>query len=121
MTASKIYILPGLVILSALACFVSGCSCSGTVHDDSATAADSIDNITVAPCDSDAYLRGVDDATALLEVVSDSHRLHDGLLEVRARETQIRTTERPEAANAYIKGFRHHIQAHNDTLARILF
>ena len=111
-----------LIILSALIfSFACGCSCSSIGHDDSTTATDSIDNIAVAPRDSAAYLRGVADAASLLEVVSDSHHLHDGLLEVRARETQIRTTERQEAADAYIKGFRHHIQFHNDSLAHILF
>ena len=75
----------------------------------------------MSPRDSAAYLHGIDDAAALLETVTDRHRLHDGLLEVRASETHIRSTVRPEAADAYIKGFRHHIFTQNDSLARIIF
>ncbi len=121
MNTSKILLLTCLIATLTLACFSSGCSSSGTGHSETATANDSIDHIVVSQRDSASYLSGVDDASALLEVVGDSHRLHDGLLEVRARETHIRTTVRPEAADAYIKGFRHHIFTHNDSLARILF
>ncbi len=70
--------------------------------------------------DSGAYKLGMRHGKLLLEKDSEDS-IQDFLLDVRARETNIKARLRESAGDAYIEGFKDYITAHNDSMARILF
>ena len=60
-------------------------------------------------------------AQRMLEQCTTTDMIRCELLDIRAREALIRSRMYPEAAQAYIQGFRHYIQESGDTLANTLF
>lgn len=103
----RLLLICGVTLLSAM---LSACSSGGGET-----------KTVIAPRDTAAYNRGMEDARRMLDDVRDEASLHDALLEVRSRETYIHDKIRPEAAEAYVEGFKDFIRAHNDSLARVLF
>lgn len=102
-----------LLALSSLFLF----SCGDNSH---ATNAD-IQDIVVEKQDSAIYRLGYRHGRRMLERCTSTDMLRNELLDVRARQSLIKARMRPEAANAYIQGFRHSIQESGDTLAETLF
>ncbi len=78
-------------------------------------------NIKIEQRDSAAYRIGYEHARQLLERCYTTDEIRVELLDIRARETLIRTRLRPSAADAYIQGVRHAICNSGDTLAVVLF
>ncbi|MCM1454874.1 MAG: hypothetical protein NC193_10150 [bacterium] len=105
-------------------------SCSHGTPDTTATAAaaDSIPAeaevtaaITIAPRDSDIYLMGRRHAAYMLNHSSHPDTICARLLEMRARETDIRTRVDADAAAAYIHGISTYIKENDTALADTLF
>lgn len=71
--------------------------------------------------DKSAYKLGEEHAAKLLEVVDNEAAVQDGLLDVRARMSNIRSKLGAQSATDYERGFTDYIRANNDSLAGILF
>lgn len=70
--------------------------------------------------DSGAYKLGMRHGGMLLELTTEDS-VQDFLLEVRARETNIRARLRNSAGEAYVEGFKDYVKAHSDSMAKVLF
>ncbi|MCM1110606.1 MAG: hypothetical protein NC336_05320 [Clostridium sp.] len=104
--------LPIAILLTAAALLC----CGRSGNDSSGTA-----RYRVAPEDSVAFKLGEEHGRALIENSNDTSAIADGLLEIRARETDIRSRIRPSAADAYVAGFEQYIREHAPDLAAKLF
>lgn len=71
--------------------------------------------------DKKAYALGGEHAKKLLEYASDEDRIQDGLLETRARISNINSKLGAQSATDYERGFTDYIRQNNDSLARIIF
>lgn len=71
--------------------------------------------------DKKAYRLGGEHAQRLLEQAANEDSLQDGLLDIRARISNIHSKLGAQAAADYERGFTDYIRANNDSLARILF
>lgn len=115
-----------LLLLISIPAFLCGCSSSESSDtNDSETPNDAPANepteIVVAARDSSVFFMGRRHAARML----DNHSHHDSicneLLELRARENDIRTRIDDDAANAYVAGIRAQIIESNTALADSLF
>lgn len=79
------------------------------------------EDIRIEKRDSAIYQLGRAHARRMLEQCTTTDMIRNELLDIRAREALIRSRMYPAAAQAYIQGFRHHIQESGDTLASTLF
>lgn len=71
--------------------------------------------------DKKAYRLGGEHAERLLEYAAEEDALQDGLLDIKARISNIRSKLGAQSATDYERGFTDYIRSHNDSLARILF
>lgn len=71
--------------------------------------------------DRHAYSLGKEHAERILKLSDDESALQDGLLDVRARVTNINDRIGPQAAADYERGFVDYITEHDDSLASVLF
>lgn len=71
--------------------------------------------------DRHAYSLGKEHAERIIKLRDDEPALQDGLLDVRARITNINDRLGPQAATDYERGFVDYITEHDDSLARVLF
>ncbi len=71
--------------------------------------------------DKKAYHPGEEHAERLLQYANNEDALQDGLLDIRARISNIRSKLGAQAAADYERGFTDYIRTNNDSLARILF
>jgi hypothetical protein len=78
-------------------------------------------DIKISSQDSAVYRLGRDHARRMLEQCATTDELRQELLDIRARETVIRSRMCPLSGDAYIQGVRHYIKEHGDTLADTLF
>lgn len=101
-----------LLILPVLLPIV--CACGGGHSSNDKT-------VVIDERDSGAYRLGLDHGRILVEEKKAVDSINDFLLEVRARETNIRSLLRESAGDAYVKGFQEYVRSHNDSLARELF
>ena len=85
------------------------------------SSSDKTDTTTEEKRDSAIYRLGRAHAQRMLEQCTTTDMIRCELLDIRAREALIRSRMYPEAAQAYIQGFRHYIQESGDTLANTLF
>jgi len=76
---------------------------------------------SIAPEDSSAYNIGRNNARILLEKCTTETDIRRELLDMRARETNIRSRVGPKAADAYILGIKSYLIESGDTLASTLF
>lgn len=88
-------------------------SCSG--------GADSSVKNTLSKNQKRAYDVGYEDATNMLEQVTEQQELHLRLLDIRSRITTIKDQVSPAAAEDYENGFKNALEEHGDSLATILF
>ena len=95
--------------------------CAGACGSSDASEDTSSTDIVVEKRDSAVYLLGRAHARRMLEQCRTTDELRTELLDIRARESAIKSKMTPEAAQAYIQGFRHYIQENDDTLALTLF
>jgi len=103
-------ILTILGVLATTACGSSNDTTDTTTED-----------IKIEKRDSAIYRLGRAHAQRMLEQCTTTDMIRNELLDIRAREALIRSRMYPEAAQAYIQGFRHYIQESGDTLANTLF
>lgn len=97
------------LLLSALAASCSGNSSTGNGGG------------TISEADSAYYRMGRNDATLLLQQCRTTNDVRDRLLEIRARETDLRLRHGDPSAQAFIQGFTAAIKESGDTLAHTLF
>lgn len=72
--------------------------------------------------DSGAYRLGLEHGRILIEdKIVNEDSVRDFLLDIRARETNIRARLRQSAGDAYIEGFKDYVEQHSDSMAGILF
>lgn len=71
--------------------------------------------------DRKAYSLGEEHARLLLENVADEDLVQDGLLDVRARMSNIESNLGKQSAVDYERGFTDYIKKNCDSLARIIF
>ncbi len=71
--------------------------------------------------DKKAYHLGEEHAERLLQYANNEDALQDGLLDIRARISNIRSKLGTQAAADYERGFTDYIRTNHDSLARILF
>ena len=71
--------------------------------------------------DRHAYSLGKEHAERIVKLRNDEPALQDGLLDVRARITNINDRLGPQAATDYERGFVDYITEHDDSLAQVLF
>lgn len=102
-------------ILSAGIIAIIATSCSSSTADTAAY------SINIAPADSSAYRLGQQNAQSMLQECHNTNQIRDRLLEIRARETSIRTRISPSSADAFIYGFRTYLTESGDTLANTIF
>lgn len=81
----------------------------------------SIKEMDVSPRDSSLYQMGQRHAADLLENYTDDDDLGERLLEIRAREANIRTRVDNDAADAYLYGFTSYIADRDPVMATRLF
>ncbi len=106
------------ISLAAAVCVaLAGASCGGGAENVNADTQD----IEVSQRDSAIYKLGRVHARRMLERCTTTDLLRNELLDVRARESLIKVRMHPEAAQAYIQGFRHAVCESGDTLAQELF
>lgn len=96
---------------------LAGAACGGSAENVNADTQD----IEVSQRDSAIYKLGRVHARRMLERCTTTDLLRNELLDVRARESLIKARMYPEAAQAYIQGFRHAVCESGDTLAQELF
>lgn len=106
-------LLPIIAVLGILTTTACGSSSDKT---DTTT-----EDIEIEKRDSAIYRLGRAHAQRMLEQCTTTDMIRSELLDIRAREALIRSRMYPEAAQAYIQGFRHYIQESGDTLANTLF
>lgn len=75
----------------------------------------------VLGADSTAWFLGEEHARALVRECRNDDERALRLLDVRARETNIRSRLGNTAANAYVGGFEYGLRAASDSLARVIF
>ncbi|MDE7025434.1 MAG: hypothetical protein K2O88_06105 [Paramuribaculum sp.] len=109
---NRILILPVVFIL-----FTTVACGSGTQKNKDAA----MEDVVVEKRDSAVYMLGRSHARRMLEQCTTTDMLRNELLDIRARESLIRSRMYPEAGQAYIQGFRHYLQESGDTLAVTLF
>lgn len=97
------------VLLLSLACFAGCKNGNGTK------------TFIIDRRDSGAYRMGYDHGKLLIEKKDNIDSIKDLLLDIRARENNIRSRIRESAGDAYIQGFRRYIEEHDDSLAGELF
>lgn len=100
---------------------ITGTLVTAACGSSSDTADTSTEDIKVEKRDSAIYQLGRVHARRMLERCTTTDMIRNELLDIRAREALIRKRMYPKAAQAYIQGFRHHIQESGDTLAETLF
>lgn len=106
-------------LLYALLCAgLAGCACSSPNESPDAVEAT---HVPVASRDSAAYKLGAEHALRMLERATDTVAIADALLDVRARETDIRRRLRDSAADAYVAGFTDMVAERNPQLASEIF
>lgn len=71
--------------------------------------------------DKKAYALGGEHARKLLEYADDEGRVQDGLLDTRARISNINAKLGAQSAADYERGFTDYVRKNNDSLARIIF
>lgn len=104
----------------AIACLTGAiclsCSCTGS--NDNGTPSETVSEKVK---DKKAYRLGEEHAERLLQYANNEDALQDGLLDIRARISNIRAKLGAQAAADYERGFTDYIRTNNDSLARILF
>ena len=70
--------------------------------------------------DTSAWFLGVEHAVRLVRECDSDDKRGLRLLEVRARETNIRNRIGDSAADAYVSGFEHGLRTESDSLARVV-
>lgn len=102
----------------ALSCLTGAicmsCNCSGSSSFRSETVSGKVK-------DKKAYRLGQEHAERLLQYADNEDALQDGLLDIRARISNIDSKLGAQSATDYERGFTDYISANNDSLARILF
>lgn len=93
---------------------MQSCGCS----DSSGTRKEKVSDKVM---DKKAYALGGEHARTLLETVDDEDRTQDGLLEIRARISNIESKIGRQSAVDYERGFTDYVKANCDSLARIIF
>ena len=112
----NIVMKPLLPIIAALGILTTTACGSSSDKTDTTT-----EDIEIEKRDSAIYRLGRAHAQRMLEQYTTTDMIRCELLDIRAREALIRSRMYPEAAQAYIQGFRHYIQESGDTLANTLF
>ncbi len=112
----NIVMKPLLPIIAALGILTTTACGSSSDKTDTTT-----EDIEIEKRDSAIYRLGRAHAQRMLEQCTTTDMIRCELLDIRAREALIRSRMYPEAAQAYIQGFRHYIQESGDTLANTLF
>lgn len=112
----NIVMKPLLPIIAALGILTTTACGSSSDKTDTTT-----EDIEIEKRDSAIYRLGRAHAQRMLEQCTTTDMIRSELLDIRAREALIRSRMYPEAAQAYIQGFRHYIQESGDTLANTLF
>lgn len=74
----------------------------------------------IAPADTSAWYLGMEHAAYLVNECSDDNERAMMLLDVRARESNIRARLGDDAADAYIKGFEHSLRLNSDSLSSVI-
>ena len=96
---------PLLPIIAALGILTTTACGSSSDKTDTTT-----EDIEIEKRDSAIYRLGRAHAQRMLEQCATTDMIRSELLDIRAREALIRSRMYPEAAQAYIQGFRHYIQ-----------
>lgn len=94
---------------------LQSCGCSGS------PAGTRTERVSDRVRDKKAYALGGEHARTLLETVDDEDRTQDGLLEIRARISNIESKIGRQSAVDYERGFTDYVKANCDSLARIIF
>lgn len=68
-----------------------------------------------------AYNLGIEDANAIISECHTETAIRVRLLDIRAKATNIKGRVSANAASDYLRGFRHGLEQHGDTLATTLF
>lgn len=76
--------------------------------------------VVVTGADTSAWLMGKEHASALVTECSDDDERGLRLLDIRARETNLRSRIGDSAADAYVSGFEHGLRAASDSLASVI-
>ncbi len=103
-----------LIIIPVIVPAIQSCSCS---TDESQRP----QKVSARVIDKKAYTLGQEHARALLETVDSEDRTQDGLLEIRARISNIESKLGRQSATDYERGFTDYVKANCDSLARIIF
>lgn len=74
----------------------------------------------VAPADTSAWYLGMEHAEFLVNGCHNDDERALMLLDVRARESNIRSRLGDNAADAYIKGFKHSLRLNSDSLSSVI-
>lgn len=110
-------LLNTLISLAAVSIYASSCSSSPESIPNSNKHSNRIEKIDIAPRDSDIYQMGRRHASYLVNHITAPDSIGLKLLEVRARETEIRRRVDDQAADAYIYGFTTYIFDNSPALA----
>ncbi len=74
----------------------------------------------ISPADTSAWYLGMEHAVSLVNDCRDDNERALRLLDIRARETNIRARLGSSAAEAYIKGFEHSLRLNSDSLSSVI-
>lgn len=110
-----------LSILFALATFLSGIpatSCGGNETDATKPV---VQKVSSRVKDRKAYSLGEEHARVLLENADNEDYVQDGLLDIRARMSNIESNLGRQSAVDYERGFTDYVRKNCDSLARIIF
>lgn len=100
---------------------MSSCGSEDTADKASADATATVTELEIAPRDSSLYQMGRRHAAYLLSHYDHPDSICAQLLEIRARETDIRTRVDDSAADAYVYGFTTYITENDKALADSIF
>ena len=102
------------IFISLLTICLPSCDLTGKNNGKDDTVSDKIK-------DNKAYNLGAEHARILLENVSDEAYVQDGLLDARARMSNIQAKLGRQSSADYERGFTDHIRKNCDSLARLIF
>lgn len=106
-------IVTALFISAVVAVSFVSCSCSSSQP--------ARQKVSAKVMDKKAYSLGEEHARRIIEIATDEDKVQDGLLEIRARMSNIESKLSRQSAVDYERGFTDYIRSNCDSLALILF
>lgn len=109
------------LLLPAIILTAASCGSKESSESEPADAPVAVKQLEIAPRDSSLYQMGRRHAAYILNRYSHPDSICAQLLEIRARETDIRTRVDNDAADAYVYGFTTYIAENDKALADSIF